>query len=79
MCFSPPSAGSQKREDAEDDHPEASSGDRTSDSADIFDREELVSRTGGDEAMCEELIGYFSKNAPALIDKIRMAVNEKKC
>jgi len=66
-----------KREDAEDDHPEAGSGGRASDSADIFDREELVSRTGGDEAMCEELIGYFSKNAPALIDKIRMAVNER--
>jgi len=65
-----------KKEDAEADYPEACSGIRTSDSADIFDRKEFIYRSGGKESICEELIEYFLEDIPEMIDSIKTAVNE---
>lgn len=43
----------------------------------VFDREELLERVGGDEALCHELMNLFLADAPNSIKALQQALADK--
>lgn len=43
----------------------------------IFDREALLKRIGGNEALCDELVSIFIERAPAQIERLRDFLNQR--